>query len=168
MLGFDHSCICHLFPIGWSPYSFRCSGTCSNWYFSLLVGIMGDPNFITLGCSLLSPSLWKSCVIVVSSFTLFFDGPPTWTKVFHISSRCSVQCYVNKILILCKSSCECLVISPSYHTYILFVSASLPYIVTYPLWLVTSYYYTSFTLSMWTYHWWFRYPFDSVPMWEWM
>jgi hypothetical protein len=58
---------------------FRCSGTCQNWYFSFLVGIMGYPNFITLGCSFLSPSFWKSYVIIVSSFISFF----------HISSRCS-------------------------------------------------------------------------------
>jgi hypothetical protein len=73
MLGFDHSCICHLFPTRWSPYFFRYNGTCWDWYFSVLVGIMVYPNFITLGCSFLSPSLWKSYVIVVSSFTLFFD-----------------------------------------------------------------------------------------------
>jgi hypothetical protein len=75
---------------------------------------------------------------------------------------------VNMTLILCKSSCERLVISLSYHTYILFVFDSLLYIVTYPLWFVTSYYYTSFTLSMCTYHWWFRYPLDSMHVWEWM
>ncbi len=129
---------------------------------------MGYPNFITLGCSFLSPSFWKACLIVIFSFILFFDGSPTRAKVFHIYSRCSLECYVNMISILCKSSCEHLVISSSYHTYISFVFDSLPYIVTYPLWFVTSYYYTSFTLSMWTYHWWSRYPLDLVPVWEWM
>jgi hypothetical protein len=29
-------------------------------------------------------SLWKSCVIIVSSITLFFDGLPAQAKVFHI------------------------------------------------------------------------------------
>jgi len=38
----------------------------------------------------------------------------TRAKVFHIFSRCSLECYVNTISILCKFSCECLVVNPSY------------------------------------------------------
>ncbi len=82
---------------------------------------MGYLNFITLNCSFLSLSLWKSCVIVVSSFTLFFDGPPTRTKLLHVSNRCSLECYVNMILILCKFSCEHrLLTRPTTTTFCLF------------------------------------------------
>jgi hypothetical protein len=62
---------------------------------------------------------------------------------------------MNTSWILCKSSCMCLIINPSYHTCVSFVFISFPYNVTYPPWFVTSYICTSFTLSMWTYHWWF-------------
>ncbi len=73
--------------------------------------------------------------------------------------------HTNMFLILCKSSHECLVNSSSYHTYILFVLDSLFYDNTYSPWLVTTYNCTFFTI--WTYHWWFEYPFALMPMWEW-
>ncbi len=143
--------ICHLFPTRWSPYFFRYNGTCWDWYFSVLVGIMVYPNFITLGCSFLSPSLWKSYVIVVSSFTLFFDEFCLHEQKF---STLLVDVPLN-VMWTRFQSCASLVVNAwllthPTHTYISFVFYSLPYIVTYPLWFVTSYYYTYFTLSMWT------------------
>jgi hypothetical protein len=74
----------------------------------------------------------------------------------------------HQTLILCKSNHGCLVINPSYHTYILFVFNSLFYNVMYSFWLARSSSCTSYTLPMWTYHWWFRYPLVLGPMWEWM
>ncbi len=37
-----------------------------------------------------------------------------------------------------------------------------------PIWLVTSYSCPHFTMSIWSYHWWFRYPFALMLLWEWM
>jgi hypothetical protein len=36
MLGLDRSCISIMFLVGWSPYSYWCSGTCKDRYLSLL------------------------------------------------------------------------------------------------------------------------------------
>jgi len=38
---------------------------------------------------------------------------------------------------------------------------------SYLFWLVTSYGCPSFMMSMWSYHWRSRYPFVSMPLWEW-
>jgi hypothetical protein len=60
-----------------------------------------------------------------------------------------------------------LVINLSYHTCILFILDSLSYNITYSSWLATSYSCESFTMSMWSYHWLFRYPSILVSLWEW-
>jgi hypothetical protein len=112
--------------------------------------------------------LWKSYSIVVSSLTIIFNGLMTWAKVCHIFNRCSFEHRKNNFMILCKSSHGCLVINPSYHTYILFTFNSFLYNVMYLFWLARSYSYTSFTLLEWTYHWWFKYPLILGPMWDWM
>jgi hypothetical protein len=105
---------------------------------------------------------------IVFSFTCYFYGPFAQSEVCHIFSRCSFKCHVITSPILCKFSYECLVISSSYHTYISFIFNSLPYNVIYLLWLVISYSYTFFTLSMWTYHRWFGYPLMfEMPVREW-
>jgi hypothetical protein len=43
----------------------------------------------------------------------------------------------------------------------------LPYNTTHLSWLVTSYNGSFFTVSMWSYHWRFKYPFAFVHLWEW-
>jgi hypothetical protein len=68
---------------------------------------------------------------------------------------------------MCMSNSRHLVISPSYHTCISFVLYSFPHNITYPPWFATSYSCTSFTLSVWTCHWWFGYPCALMPMREW-
>jgi len=75
MLGFDCSCIYHLFPTGWSPYFFQCNGTYQDWCFPLPIGTIGYPNFITPSCPFLGPSFWESCSIILFSFTSFFNIP---------------------------------------------------------------------------------------------
>jgi len=142
---------CHLFLMKWSPSSFQCGGTCQNQHFSLLVGIVEYPNFITPSCMFSCPP-WKTCDIIVSSFTCFLDGLLTWAKVCHTFNKCSFRCHENIFPILCRSNHKCLVINLSYHTYILFVLGSFSHDVMYLLWLVTSYSYTFFMLSTWTYH----------------
>jgi len=47
MLGFDHSCIYHLFPTKWSPYYSRCRGICWNQHFSLPTSNVRYSNFTT-------------------------------------------------------------------------------------------------------------------------
>ncbi len=87
--------------------------------------------------------------------------------------------YMNKSLpcfwyTLLQISCEhisthvrfkgrCLVINSSYHTCILFIFNPFLYNTTYMYWLATSYDCSSFTMLVWSYHWWSKYPFVSVP-----
>jgi len=47
MLGSHDSCTCHSFPITWTFYSSWCCGTCWNRHFSLLIGIIWYPSFVT-------------------------------------------------------------------------------------------------------------------------
>jgi hypothetical protein len=127
MLGFDSSYICHSFPKGWSPYSFRCGGTCQDWHFFLPVGIVGYPIFITKSCLFLSPSLWKSYGTIISSLRGFFYGLLTRTWFFHAFNKCSFKYHVSTSQILCKSNYGRLVISLSYHICIPFVFGSFSY-----------------------------------------
>jgi len=63
MLGFDCSCTCHSFLVGWSYYSFWCSGTCQNWHLSLVVNTAWYLNFITPCCPLSNP--WGPPLIIL-------------------------------------------------------------------------------------------------------
>ncbi len=147
--------------MGWSPHSFWCNNTCWNQHFSIPVGISRYMNFTT-PCMSLGPPFEKLYYHIS-----FFDGSLTQAKVCHIFSRCSLRHYMNMFPILCRSSHRCLVISSPYQICILFVLGSFIHNVMYPPWFATSNNCTSFMLSMWTYHWWFNYPFVSMLMWEW-
>ncbi len=68
---------------------------------------------------------------------------------------------------MCRSKGKSFVINSSYHTYISFILSPLPSNITYPCWLATSYSCPSFIVLVWSYHWWFKYPFVLMPMWEW-
>ncbi len=71
-------------------------------------------------------------------------------------------------LFMCGSKGRRLVISSSYHTNISYILNPLSYNIMYPSWLATSYSCPFFMVSMWSYHWWSKYPFASVSLWEWM
>jgi hypothetical protein len=103
-------CICHLFPMKWSPYSSWCSGTYWNQHFSLPTSIIIYPNFITHVCLFLIPPFQKSCGTIISSLISLFDKPPT-RGIFHTSSRCSLKLHMNTSLILCEFIYEHLVIN---------------------------------------------------------
>jgi hypothetical protein len=60
-----------------------------------------------------------------------------------------------------------LVINSSYHAYISHIPNPLPYNIAYLSWFATSYNDPSFTVLMWSYHWWSRYPFVWMPLQEW-
>lgn len=128
----------------------------SNWHFKIFK--LYYPVFFIFKSS----PLLKDLKYVISLFMNFCDQPPTWIRNCHTSNRCSFGHHASMSLILCMSNCGCLVISLSYHTYISFVLYSFPFSVLYPPWLSTCYSYTFFTLLMWTYHWWFRYPLVLV------
>ncbi len=168
MLDTDHSCTCHSFLIGWSPYSSRCSSTCWNWHFLVPNGTTKCPSFVTPSCSLSSPTLWKPNGLVLSLVLGFFGGSPTWAKVCFISSICSLRYHVNMFPFMCRSKGGRLVINLSYHTYILFILSPLLYNSTYMSWFATSYGCPFFTMLVWPYYWPSRYPFASMPLWEWM
>jgi hypothetical protein len=86
---------------------------------------------------------------------------------FFPSNKHSFEYYVNTFSFLCGSKGKCLVFSWFYHTTISFVIGSLSYNIMYLSWLATSYNCPSFTMLVWSYHWQFKYPFASVPQWEW-
>jgi hypothetical protein len=157
MFGSNCFCTYHLFPIGWS-FFFQWSDTWRNQHFSLPFGT-------TPSCLFSCPPLLESYGTIVSSLASFFNKLPMW-RVFHIF-RCSLGHHMGNSSILCKSIHERLVISPSYHIYILFVIGLLLYNVMYPYWLATSYSCTFFMLLVWTYHWWFKCPFVLVHVQEW-
>jgi hypothetical protein len=52
---------------------------------------LGYSSFTTRNCSFSSPFFWEFYGIIISSFICFFDGLPTWAKVFHTSSKCSLD-----------------------------------------------------------------------------
>ncbi len=147
-------------------YFSRCSNTCWNQHFPVPNGTMKCLNHVTLGCSLSCPTFWEisgfvlpNCIVFGESFTR------TW--VCFLFNRCSFGYCVNMSLLMCGSKGRHLVISSSYHTIFLSIIGSCFYITTYLSWLATSYSCTPFTMSMWSYHWWSKYPFALVPLWEW-
>jgi hypothetical protein len=101
MLGIDHSCTCHSFPIGWSPYFSKCYNTCWDKHLFVPNGIMKYPSHVTVGCQLLSPTFWKPNGLVLSLVASFFDGLPTQAKVCFASSKCSFRYHLNMFLFMC-------------------------------------------------------------------
>ncbi len=105
---------------------------------------------------------------ILSSNAIFLDGPITWARIFFAPSRCSFGCCVNMSSLLCKSNNKCLVINSPYHLFIMFILRPFSYNIPYLSRYTTSYNCTSFTMLIWSYHWWFRYPFIMLPMREWV
>ncbi len=164
MLGTDCLCIYHSFPARWSPYSSRCSNTCRDWHFLVLNDIMKYSNLVTPGCLFLSPTFWKLNGFILSLILSFFIESPTWAKVSLIPSKRSFKYHVNMFPLMCGSRGRCLVISLFFHMCISFIFSPFLYNITYLSWLATSYDYPSFTVLIWSYHWWFKYPFVLVPL----
>jgi len=167
MLGTDHPYTCYLFPVGWSPYSFGYSNTCRNWHFPVLDDITKYPNLVTPGCLLLSPTFWKPNGFVLSPIINFFTELPTQEKLSPTPNKHSFKYHVNMFPLMCESKSKCLVINSSYHMCILFIFSPFLFNTTYLSWLTTSYGCPSFRMSVWSYHWQFKYPFALVPLWEW-
>ncbi len=122
----------------------------------------------TLGCPLSSPTLWELNGSILSPIVGFFNGSLTQVRVYFTFNRRSFKYYVNMFPLICGSKDKHLVISFSYHTSISFTINLLSYNTMYPSWLVTSYSCPPFTMSMWSYHWQFRYPFALMSMQDWM
>jgi hypothetical protein len=91
----------------------------------------------------------------------------TWTKVCFPSNRRSFGYHTSTYLLMYKSRGRHLVINLSYHTNISFSINSLSYNIMYLSWFNTSHNFPSFIMLVWSYFWWFRYPFVSVLLWEW-
>jgi hypothetical protein len=68
---------------------------------------------------------------------------------------------------MCGSKGRRMVINSSYHTFILFILSPFFYKIAYLSRFATSYSRSSFMVSMWSYHWWFRFPFASMPLQKW-
>ncbi len=131
--------------------------------------IMKYLSLITLGFLLLGPTFWEPNDFVLSLVVGFFGGSLTQARIYFVSSRHSFKYHASTSLLMCGSRRRHLVISSSYHTYISFIVNPIFYNIMYPSWLVTSYRCPSFFMVlMWSYHWWSRYPFASVPWHEWM
>jgi hypothetical protein len=156
-----------LFPTGWSFDYSKCSSTCWDQHFPILEKTRRCLSHITLGCSLLGPTLWKPSGLVLSLVASFFGISFTWTKVCFVFSRCSFKYRASMFSLMCGSRGRSLVISSFYHISISFIINSLSYNTMYLSWIVTSYSCPLFTMLMWSYHWQSKYPFVSVPLQEW-
>jgi len=129
---------------------FGCYSTCWNWYFPIVDGVMRYINHVTPSCSLSSPTLWDLSGLIFSPDIGFFSRSPTQTKVCFTYNRCSFIYHASTFLLMCKSKGKHLIISLLYHTCISSILNPLPYNITYPSWLATSYGCPSFMMSMLT------------------
>jgi len=129
MLGFDRSCISLSFPTRWSPYFSWCSGTCKDWYLSLLGCIMGYLCNVTWSCLIKCLTFQKFSGAILSSNAIFFDGPITWVGIYFAFTRCCFRCCANTFLLLCRSNNRGLVINSSYNPFILFIFC--PFFITF-------------------------------------
>jgi hypothetical protein len=119
MFNTNHFCIYPLFLIGWSSYSFGGNNTCWNWHFPIPNGVTRYIGHVTLSCLLSGPTLWKPSGLILSTIIGFFGGSPTRAKVYYASNRCYFRYHVRMYLLICGYKGKCLVISSSYHTFIL-------------------------------------------------
>jgi hypothetical protein len=129
---------------------------------------MKYPSLVILDCPLSSPTLWELSGIVLSLIVGFFGGLLTWTTICFTFNRCSFRYHGIISLFMWGFRGKDIVISSSYHIFILFICNPLHYNITYLSWLTTSYDCPYFTMSMWLYHWQSRYSFVLVPLWEWV
>jgi hypothetical protein len=160
MLGIDYFYTSHS-----SPYSLGCNNTCWNWHFLILDGITKYLDFFTLGCPFPGPTFWKPSGLVLFLVVGFFGR--SLIKVYFIFSSHSFKYHANMSPLMCGFRGRHLVINSSYHTCISFIFSPLPYNTTYLFWLAISYGCPFFTMLVWSYHWWSRYPFMLAPLWEW-
>jgi hypothetical protein len=137
------------------------SNTCWDWHFFVLDDIIRYLRHIISSCSLSSLTFWKPNGLVLSPVANFFVKSPTWVEVCVDSNICSFKCHANTFPLMFWGMH--LVINSSYHTYISFILSPLPYNIMYPSWLVISYNCPFFMISMWLYHWRYKYPFVSMP-----
>ncbi len=160
----DCSCSCHSFPTRWSPYSSKCRNTCWDQHCFILDSVMRCLSHVTLICSFPGPTFWKPSNLVLSLVVGFFSRSLTRAWIYFSFSRCSFRYHVNTSPLMCELEGKCLVINLFYHTNILFIINLLSYNIMYASWLATSFNYPPFTVSIWSYHWWFKYPFVSMPL----
>jgi hypothetical protein len=167
MLGINCSCICHSFLASWSFYFSRCNDKCWDWHFFVPNGTTRYMSHVTPSCVLLSPTLWEPSGSILSPFDKFFGKLLTWSRVYFTSNKHSFRYHVSMSLLMCGFKGRRLVINLSYHTHISFIFIPLPYNIMHLSWLATFYNCPFFVVLVWSYYWWSRYPFISMPMWEW-
>jgi hypothetical protein len=118
-------------------------------------------------CPLSCSTFWEFNVLVLPPIISLFGESLTRVGVFFPFNRCSLECCTNSSLFMCGSKGRRLVICLSYHTNILFITNSLSFCTTYSSCFATSYIGLPFMVSIWSYHWQFRYPFTPVPLYKW-
>jgi hypothetical protein len=123
---------------------------------------------VTPGCPFSCPTLWEPNGSILPLVVGFFSELLTEAGVYFPFNRRSFRYHVITSSFMCRSKGRCLVINLSYHTSFSSFISSLFYNTTYPYWLATSYSYTPFTVLVWSYHWWLKYPFVLVPLLKWM
>jgi len=110
-LGFDCSCNSLSFPIGWSPYSFWCGGTCRNRYLSLPSRITRYPCDVTWGHLTSCFAFRKSSSAILFSITVLFSGPTTRARIYFAFNKCSFRSCASMFSFLCLSNNRGLVIN---------------------------------------------------------
>ncbi len=116
VLGIDCSCICHLFPVGWLPYSFRCNSTCWDQHFRVPDGIWRCLSHATPGCPFSCPTFWELSGLVLPWIVGFFGESLTQAKVYFPSSRRSFGYCASTFLFMCESRGKHLVINSFYYS----------------------------------------------------
>jgi hypothetical protein len=121
---------------------------------------------VTPTCMFSSPIIWTFSGLVLSLVVGFFSGSPTWTRIYFTFNKCFFKHHVNTSSLMCGSRGKWLIINLSYHICISFIFSPFPCNITYMFWLATSYSCPSFTVLVWSHHWWSRYLFALMPLWE--
>ncbi len=165
MLGFAHSYTYHSFPIRWSPYSSKCNNTCWDWHFYVPNNTTRCQSPFPLGCLLSCPTFWKLSGLILPLVVVFGESP-TWARVYFSFNKHSFKYHANTFPFMCMSKGRRFIINLFYHICISFIPSLLLYNTMYLSWLATSYSCPSFTMLMWSYHWWSKYPFTLVLLWK--
>ncbi len=167
MLGFDRSQISLLFLVGWSPYSSWCTGTCKDWYLSFPSRSTGYLCIVTWGRPITCLAFCKFNSAIISPNVVFFGTPTTRARIYFAFNKYSFDVMQTHLrFYACPTTKAWLLACPSTPSFCLSF-AHFFYNISYSFQYTTFYIYTSFTMSMWSYHWWFWYPFAMLPMQEW-
>jgi hypothetical protein len=122
-------------------------------------------------CLFLCSTFWKPSGSILTEIVGFFNELFTWGRIYFPFKKCSFRYHANMSLLISLFMCRSKV-----GTWLLVCLTTLAFRLS------SAHFFTTlrthfglqhpimahlFTVLVWSYHWWFRYAFASVPMWEW-